>query len=92
MLGCLNKLNADGQFPTRLFPSDARGDRLRFVLRALDGSLAGLSHREIATALFGEERVRTDWSDPGDHLRDQIRRAVRRGHALMNGGYKDFLS
>ena len=91
-LECLNALKTDGKFPIRLFPPDRRGRRLRFVLRALDGALAGLPHRDIAAALFGEERVRADWSDPRDHLRDQIRRAVGRGCALMNGGYKDFLS
>ncbi|MES0220022.1 DUF2285 domain-containing protein [Mesorhizobium sp. C280B] len=30
-------------------------------------------------------------TDPGDHLRDSVRRAVRRGRSLMNGGYKRFL-
>ncbi|RWD69576.1 MAG: DUF2285 domain-containing protein, partial [Mesorhizobium sp.] len=30
--------------------------------------------------------------DPRDHLRDRIRRAVSRGRALMNGGYRDFLT
>lgn len=89
---CLNAITTAGRFPARLFQPDRRGRRLHFVLRALDGSLAGLSHREIAEALFGAERVMTDWPDPRDHLRDQVRRAVRRGRALMNGGYKDFLS
>lgn len=89
---CVNAITTAGRFPARLFQPDRRDRRLRSVLRALDGSLAGLSHREIAEALFGEERVMADWSDPRDHLRDQIRRAVGRGRALMNGGYKDFLS
>ncbi|WP_245319603.1 DUF2285 domain-containing protein [Mesorhizobium temperatum] len=89
-LECLNALCAHGQMPTRLFPPDKRGPRLTFVLRALDGSLAGASHREIAEALIGQGRVHADWRDPRDHLRDRIRRAVTRGHALMNGGYRDF--
>ncbi|WP_342586884.1 DUF2285 domain-containing protein [Mesorhizobium sophorae] len=55
------------------------------------GSLAGASHREIAEALIGKGRVHADWNDPRDHLRDRIRRAVSRGRALMNGGYRDFL-
>ncbi len=90
-LDCLNALHATGQMPPRLFPPEPRGARLRFVIQALDGSLAGASHRQIATALFGSARVRSDWSDPGDHLRDRVRRAIRRGRALMNGGYRDFL-
>ncbi|WP_245499185.1 DUF2285 domain-containing protein [Mesorhizobium sp. M1A.F.Ca.ET.072.01.1.1] len=34
--------------PPRLFPPEARGRSLRFVLRALDGSLAKASYRDIA--------------------------------------------
>ncbi|WP_206079172.1 DNA -binding domain-containing protein [Allomesorhizobium camelthorni] len=58
----------------------------RFVLRALEGSLAAASHREIAESTIGETRVHADWMDPCDHLCDRIRRAVTRGHTLMNGG------
>ena len=90
-LECLNVLGSTGQLPERLFPPESRGVRLRHVLLALDASTDGASHREIATALVGRQRVQADWADPGDHLRDQIRRAVRRGRALMNGGFRDFL-
>lgn len=65
--------------------------RIKFILQALDGSLAGASHREIAVALFGPERVDADWNDQGQHLRDRVRRAINRGRALMNGGYLRFL-
>ena len=65
--------------------------RLRQVLQALDGSLAGASNRDIAIALFGPERVEADWTDPGENLRDRVRRAVKRGRDLMNGGYLKFL-
>ncbi|RUT97665.1 DUF2285 domain-containing protein [Mesorhizobium sp. USDA-HM6] len=90
-LECLNSLIARGRLPKRQFPPEARGRRLCFVLRALDGSVAGASYRDIAEALIGEPRVRADWTDPRDHLRDRIRRAVTRARALMNGGYLDFL-
>nr|WP_282595233.1 DUF2285 domain-containing protein [Mesorhizobium mediterraneum] len=90
-LECLNILCAQSELPARLFPPERRGARLTFVLRVLDGSLAGASHREIAEALIGQQRVHSDWNDPRDHLRDRIRRAVSRGRALMNGGYLDFL-
>ncbi|WP_245319602.1 DUF2285 domain-containing protein [Mesorhizobium temperatum] len=90
-LECLNALSLGQQLPARLFPPEKRGPRLTFVLRALDGSLAGASHRELAEALIGQRRVHADWRDPRDHLRDRIRRAVSRGRALMNGGYRDFL-
>ncbi|WP_245307437.1 MULTISPECIES: DUF2285 domain-containing protein [Mesorhizobium] len=91
-LECLNTLALGQNLPARLFPPEKRGPRLTFVLRALDGSLAGASHRELAEALIGQGRVTADWRDPRDHLRDRIRRAVSRGRALMNGGYKEFLT
>jgi len=89
-LECLNLLRGDGRLPGRLFPPDPRGARLAFVLQALDGFLAGAPQREIAVALFGAQRVQADWSDPGNHLRDRVRRAIRRGRTLMNGGYFQF--
>ncbi|WP_245420725.1 MULTISPECIES: DUF2285 domain-containing protein [Mesorhizobium] len=91
-LECLNALCLGQHLPARLFRREKRGARLSFVLRALDGSLAGASHRDLAEALIGQGRVHADWRDPRGHLRDRIRRAVSRGRALMNGGYKDFLS
>lgn len=91
-LECLNSLMALGRPPKTLFPPEARSRRLRFVLQALDGSLAGASQREIAEKLIGKPQVQADWKDPRDHLRDRIRRAIHRGHALMNGGYQDLLA
>lgn len=90
-LECLNRIWANESLPERLFPPEPRGDRLRFVLRALDGALDRASHQDIATALLGEHRVHLDWTDPGNHLRDRIRRAIKRGRALLNGGYLEFL-
>lgn len=90
-LECLNRIWANESLPKKLFPPEPRGDRLRFVLRALDGALERASHQDIASALLGEHRVRLDWGDPGNHLRDSIRRAIKRGRALMNGGYLGFL-
>ncbi|PBB89228.1 hypothetical protein CK215_28645 [Mesorhizobium sp. WSM3864] len=90
-LECLDTLLTQARLPARLFAPEARGRRLRFVLQALDGSLAKASYRDIAAAVLGEPRVRADWADPRNHLRDRIRRAVRRGHAFVNGGYADLL-
>ena len=72
-----------------LHTPDGQGRRLSHVLQALDGWLAGVSHRLIATALFGEERVARDWRRV--HLRDSVRRAIYRGRALSAGGYLDFV-
>lgn len=90
-LECLNALRSTGRLLPRFFPAEPRGVRLRLVLRALDGSIAGASHREIGSILFGKARVDRDWADPGDHLRDIVRRAIKRGRSLMNGGYRKLL-
>ncbi|MPZ36421.1 MAG: DUF2285 domain-containing protein [Rhodospirillales bacterium] len=87
----LNALVNTQCLPDHLFPIDPRSRRLRHVLQALDGFLAGATYREIAVALFGEARVLADWSDARRHLFDQVRRAVRRGRYLMNGGYRTLL-
>ena len=90
-LAWLNHVLASGRFPRPSPGDDPRCRRLRLVLRALDGWRAGAGHRDIAIALFGAARVEADWADPRDHLRDRVRRAIRRGRALMDGGYRAFL-
>ena len=87
LLRRLMDLAATHELRPRLYPSAARASRFRVVLRALDAWLAGASQREIAIAIVGPRRVEADWGDPGDHLRDRIRRAVRRGRTLMERGY-----
>lgn len=57
------------------------------TLQALDATLAGASLREIADGLFGADAVAADWHADGD-LRARVRRLVRRGDALMRGGYR----
>jgi hypothetical protein len=60
-------------------------------MQALDGALAGASYREIAEVLFGKTRTESEWHGSNSHLRDHVRRAVKRGEMLMNGGYRSFL-
>jgi hypothetical protein len=80
------------RMPKTLFPREPRGRRLRDILRALDGDLAGAPRQEIATALFGTAIVDVRWRDPRQHLQDQVRRAVHRGRNLMAGNYRMFLN
>lgn len=90
-LARLDPLFRLGRLPRRLAPPAVQSRRLRQVLCALDGWRAGLAYREIAVALYGRARVEADWRDPRDHLRDRVRRAVRRGRALTEGGYRQLL-
>jgi len=71
---------------------DRRGYRFAFILQVLDGYDAGASQREIGIALFGKDRVREDWSGYSDYLRSRVCRAIRKGVALRNGGYRQLLS
>jgi len=61
------------------------------TLQALDATLAGVSLREVAEGLFGTDAVNADWHADGD-LRARVRRLVRRGDALMRGGYLGLLA
>jgi hypothetical protein len=65
--------------------------RLNQTLQALDGSLAGLTYRQIAVGIFGAARVAIDWHSSSRSLKDRTRRLVAKGHQLMNGGYLDLL-
>lgn len=67
-------------------------ERLGFILEVLDWRLAGASYREIAISWFGTDRVRNDWNDGGQYLKNRIRRAVTRGEELVGGGYRRFLT
>ena len=57
------------------------------TLQALDATLAGASLREVAEGLFGADAVIAGWYTDGG-LRSKVRRLVRRGNALMGGGYR----
>ncbi|MBA6418123.1 DUF2285 domain-containing protein [Pseudomonas sp. 5Ae-yellow] len=57
------------------------------TLQALDATLAGASLREVAEGLLGADAIAYDWH-ADSALRARVRRLVRRGNALMRGGYR----
>lgn len=61
------------------------------ALHALDGVLAGASHRDIATALFGTAQVQDRWQ-PDSELRAHVRYLIRRSRSFMNGAYRELLN
>lgn len=91
-LEVFNHLWHRGAVPSRLLSATVNTDRLRFVLRALDGSLAGASYREIAAGLIGADRVRDSWRNDSEHMKNRIRRAVQRGRMLMTKDYRRLLA
>ena len=67
-----------------------RRQRLKLVLRALDGNLAGADYRDIARAVFGDHVP--DGAEWRTHsLRSATIRLVHEGRALMRGGYLKLL-
>jgi hypothetical protein len=60
------------------------------TIQALDGFLVGATQREIGAALFGADAVTQRWLADGE-LRAQVRHLIRRGRALMTGGYRALL-
>lgn len=86
-LRCFNEFLATGKFRCSHLLNEPTSPRHRFVVTALDGWLAGKPHKEIAITLFGHARIEEDWHNPNEHLRDRVRRAIRSGRTMMEGGY-----
>jgi hypothetical protein len=59
-------------------------------LQALDATLAGASHRDVAQAIFGVRRVAEAWH-PDSELRAQTRHSIHRAHAFMQHDYRRLL-
>jgi hypothetical protein len=78
--------------PQQLFPADRQAPRWIFALRADDARTAGASQREIAEALFGVERARYDWNGSSDYLRSQVKRLLRFGSRMRQGGWRALLA
>jgi len=63
---------------------------MTLVLRALDGRNEGQSYRAIAEGIFGKKQIpERAWKT--HDLRNRTIRLVKRGLALMRGGYRELL-
>lgn len=80
-----------GRFAAHLFPADPRIDRWLLALRVHDAVTAGASHRDIAIALYGSERVGSGWLGDAESLRLRVRRLAREARALAGGGWRALL-
>lgn len=68
----------------------ARRRRLRLMLQAADGRALGASYREIASAVYDEERVAEEvWKTSS--LRDAVIGLVQGGIEMISGGYRQLL-
>lgn len=77
--------------PRSLKPREKRAGRWSRMLQAVDGVLAGASHRDIACAIFGSPAVRSEWRGASDHLRLKVQRLVREARRMVDGGYRAIL-
>jgi hypothetical protein len=61
------------------------------ALRVNDALASGASHRKIACALFGDDRVEKEWSGTSDAMRSSVKRLVKLSRQLAAGGYRDLM-
>jgi Uncharacterized conserved protein (DUF2285)/Family of unknown function (DUF6499) len=85
----LRSLRSD-RCPECSVPSEHHSKYFDYLV-ALDAHLAGHSFRDIAEILYGSDRIRPHWTDDSRGYKSKVRRAVERGLALMNGGYRELL-
>lgn len=72
----------------RLTPQQKR--RQRYMLQATDGRMDGATYREIASVIFGVDRVASEhWKTSA--LRDATTALVKDGLAMIAGGYRTLL-
>ncbi|WP_259668309.1 DUF2285 domain-containing protein [Rhizobium lentis] len=72
----------------RLTPQQKR--RQRFMLQATDGRMNGATYREIASVIYGVDRVASEpWKTSA--LRDATTALVKDGLAMIAGGYRTLL-
>lgn len=77
-----------GRFLRALFrPLAGLPHRLE-ALRVADALAAGASHRDIAMAFYGEQRVRGQWKGESDFLLSRIRRRSAEARRMAQGGYR----
>lgn len=79
------------RFVRALFPPVTGLGRRLEVLRTADALAEGASYREIAAALFGEERVRSEWRTDSDFLLMRVRRRVAEARRMTEGGWRELL-
>jgi hypothetical protein len=72
-------------------PSHGRDSKYLDYLIALEGHLEGRSLREIATVLYGRDRIQETWTNDTHGFKLKVRRAVAQGLYLMERGYRDLL-
>jgi hypothetical protein len=81
----------NGGHPTQSMARRLKTRRMIDALRVHDALLQGASIRDVGTMLFGEARVREEWSAPGEALKSHCRRLIALAREMVSGGYRQLL-
>ena len=65
---------------------------LQFYLKILDLKPLGMSYRDMASLIIGEDRTETDWDSHGCSLKSRMVRGASRAVDLMETGYLSLLT
>jgi hypothetical protein len=79
------------RMPSARFPKDPKLSRLVMALRVYDALHDEAHYRDIARALFGDDRVEREWRGDSDSLRATIRRIAKQAKQLAAGGYHNIM-
>ena len=91
-LSCLDFLLKKGRFDSSYCMMPARFRMTPEILYALDLAGYGLSQREIAIRIFGEEAVKDGWDDISHHVQSRTYRLLKKGRNLINKGHRVFFN
>lgn len=80
-----------GRFARLLFPDEPGLPRRLEALRVGDALADGASYREMAIALFGQDRVRAEWKGRSDFLLSRVRRRADEARGMSAGGWRGLL-
>jgi hypothetical protein len=87
-LRALIALRDTGRLPSAAGRPSLKAGRWVQIIRAHDARRQGASQRDIAVLLFGEARVREDWTGRSDYMRMRVQRLLRAAEDLVAGGYR----
>jgi len=87
----LTSLSRDGLEDFKLLGRQKAFMRLRNALMAYDIRAAGGSYKDIATALFGVEKVANEWDHNGGYLKARASRSYKFGERMVAQDYQSLL-
>lgn len=91
-IACLDMLLKQGRFMQACCVMPARFRMTPELLFALDLAKFGLSQREIALRIFGEDAVKDGWDDISHYVQSRTYRLLKKGRNLINKGHRGFFN